>query len=551
MPQLRPLWRVTARPVLLLSLTGLVLALGALSGRHARTEPRSTPLSACRDRGDRHVTVLVYGDEPAGVMTALELKHQLQRLRPDQPASVALVTDADTRAGLGGVIARGRLAYLDRNQIPLDFRSRLPAFAPSSELYQQFLTDTGAARIAVDPRRASEGLRQHLRLAGIPVLDRAQLTDVGVEDARVCTIRSRRWGRIGADLFVDASIGADLAHRAGVPFSPGFVQVGLPDRSLALGWIFEVRGLTLADFRAMEERFTHRLLDPDDRDARRWLDLWPHYRHNRHQLQEDLTAWHGRPAVALQWTPDSADQQSPALAIAFHGQNRLAPDLRRSPVRLDLANIALLPDRLSVNALLLRNDAAQNRRILANGDRPLPWMYAYAEAVTRFFRENGAREVHWAPELYVRSADQLRDPVEALTAQRMAWGGVPEAEALGTFSYNLDFRGGLPGIHHQPRPTFNFSYRHTLPRNRSNLAVLGPSAGFGGLGEGAGRIIELNISTGEGLAIAAALALRERVALADVDPTAVPPLLPRATLVYGRPTPESLWGLLLNAIGRG
>ena len=536
--------------MLVLGLGVLILSLIGLLGRPADPQPRRQSLTPCRDAGDRHYTALVFGDEPAGVMTALALQHELRRLRPDQPATVALVTDADTRLGLGGVIARGGLAYLDRNQIPLDFRSRLPAFAPSSALYQEFLDLTGTGRIAVDPQRASQRFRQRLQQAGIPVLDRAQLRSVQTEGPRICTLRSGRWGELGADLFIDASLGADLAHRAGVPFTSGFAQVGLPTSSLALGWVFEVTGLSLADFRRVEDRLSRRLLDPRDHQAQGWLAQWPQYRSHHQRLVDDLQDWNGQVAETLQWTPDSADQQSPALAIAFHGQTHLPADLRRSPVRLDLANIALLPGRLSFNALLLRNDAAQNRRILAGGSRPLPWMRPYAAAVTRFFKGLGAHEVHWMPELYVRSADQLRDPLEPLTAQQMAWGGVPGDEALGTFSYNLDFRGGLPGISHQPRPTFNFGYRHTLPRNRSNLAVLGPAAGYGGLGAGAGRIIELNISSGAGVAIASALALRDGVALADVDPAMVPRLLSHPTLVYGRPTLESLWGLLLNGAGR-
>ena len=41
------------------------------------------------------------------------------------------------------------------------------------------------------------------------------------------------------------------------------------------------------------------------------------------------------------------------------------------------------------------------------------------------------------------------------------------------------------------------------------LAVLGPAGGFGALGEGAGRILELNVSVGQGLAIAAARSAAE------------------------------------------
>ena len=114
--------------------------------------------------------------------------------------------------------------------------------------------------------------------------------------------------------------------------------------------------------------------------------------------------------------------------------------------------------------------------------------------------------------------DEIAHPLQPLSASLMARGGVPAAEALGTFTYPLDFRGGLSRFVPPARPTFNFSYRHTLPRELANLAVLGPAAGYGGLGEGAGRIIELNISVGQGLATAIALAWPQ-----PLRPAAAPP----------------------------
>lgn len=124
---------------------------------------------SCGDRGDRHFTALVFGDEPAAIMTALEVVRQLQRLDRRSPPSVALVSDADLDKGLGGTLVRGGLAYLDRNQVPSDMRRWLPAFAPSSELYRRFLAISGAGEIAVDPNRASAGFRRALEQAGVTV----------------------------------------------------------------------------------------------------------------------------------------------------------------------------------------------------------------------------------------------------------------------------------------------------------------------------------------------------------------------------------------------
>ena len=51
----------------------------AAYGSASRSPLRSTEPS-CRRQGERHFDVIVYGDEPAGVMTALELSRQLPRL---------------------------------------------------------------------------------------------------------------------------------------------------------------------------------------------------------------------------------------------------------------------------------------------------------------------------------------------------------------------------------------------------------------------------------------------------------------------------------------
>lgn len=503
-----------------------------------RLEPR------CQRVGERHYAVIVVGDEPAAVMTLLELRRQFDRVPGLRQARLALVTDADLSAGIGGTLVRSGLAYLDRNQVPADMADQLPPLAPSSDLYARFLKLVGAHAIAVDPPRASRALSAALEQARIERLPRAGLLGVRMHGRRICTLHARRYGSLGAELFIDASLGGRLAQLALVPRLPGMGVARLSDQSLALGWIFALEGFTYGDLLRLESRLTRRLLDPEDAEAQRWLQLWPQYRRDRERLRADLLTPSGRPRLAFSSTSDSIDQRSPALAIAFHGQSRLPPGLEQSPVLLDGANIAVIGDRVSVNALLFRNDAAQNRAVLASGNRPLPWMRPLAAAVARFFRRQGVRRVVWSPELYVRSAEQIAHPLEPLSAERMAAGGVPRREALGTFTYALDFRGSLAGWLPKAKPTFNFGYRHTLPREISNLAVLGPASGFAGLGAGAGRIIELNVSVGQGLAIASTLALQHRISLAAVDPQRVARQMPPGDRPYGRPataTALQLW----------
>lgn len=513
----------------------------------------SSPWRACRRQGQRHYDVIVFGDEPAGVMTALELARQLPRLAGRRRPRIALLTAAEPRQGLGGTIARAGLAYLDRNQVPRDMRGVLPPFAPSSDLYRRFLALTGVRVIAVDPRRASSALQRALAQARIPVLgpvaiQGTELERSGVGPSRLCVLETARHGRLGADLFLDASLGGELAHRAGVAFLGGIGSGELSQESIALGWIFEVEGLSLSHLRGLEEQIIRRLLDPGDREAQGWLERWPAYAHNRERLLNDLLDGRGAPRVLFATTSDCADQTSPALAIAFHGEEQLPTDLQQGEGRLDAANIAILPDRLSFNALLFRNNAERNRQLLARRGRPLAAMEPVAMAVERFFLRHGARHVHWMPEIYIRSADQIAHPWEPLSAATMAGGGVRRAEALGTFTYSLDFRGGLGVFVPPAKPTFNFGYRHTLPREIGNLAVLGPASGFAGVGEGAGRIIELNISVGQGLAIATALALGQGIPLARVEAEQVAQLMPAGYPPYGRPSGSTALRLLLNQL---
>jgi hypothetical protein len=542
----------------------LLLAPGpSPAGAFGPNDPRlPAPFPACRRQGQHHYDVIVFGDEPAGVMSALELARQLPLLAGRPRPRIALVTTADLRLGLGGTIARAGLAYLDRNQVPRDMWGVLPPFAPSSELYRRFLRLTGVHQIAVDPRQASRAFRRALHRARIPVLANTQLLGTELErppaaaagalqgpgSQRLCVLETANHGRLGADLFIDASLGADLAHHAGVPFLRGLGPGGLSQESISLGWIFEVEGLSITQLRNLEEQITRRLLDPRDREAQHWLVGWPAYRDDRQHLLAALVDQRGNPLLLYSATSDSADQQSPALSIAVHGEQGLAPGLRQAPARMDAANIAILPDRLSFNALLFRNSAEQNREVIARHGRPLGWMLPAAAHVESFFLRHGARRVRWMPELYIRSADQIAHPLSPLNAGLMAQGGVPRREALGTFTYFLDFRGGLLEFVPPAKPTFNFGFRHTLPKEISNLAVLGPASGFGGLGEGAGRIIELNISVGQGLAIASALALGQTIPFAQVDPQQVAQLMPAGYGPYGRPSGSTALNLILGRL---
>jgi hypothetical protein len=309
---------------------------------------------------------------PALPMAPCLNRGQQPRLTGRPNPRIALVTEADTRLGLGGVIARSGLAYLDRNQVPRDMWDVLTPFAPSSRLYERFLRITGVNHIAVERQRASTALAKALRQAPIPVLSRADLVGVLRQGRRLCVVQSRRYGSLGADLVIDASLGARVAHLAGVPFQGGLVQGSWPTRAWPWAGFLRCRVSACNSFGPWEEVFSQRLLNPKDQEAQAWLKLWPRYRRHPKHLLTDLLDENGNPQLAFSNTTDSADQGSPAMAIAFHGESGLGTDWRQTPVRLDHANIALLPGSLSFNALLLRTMPCKTGRCWRAKIAPCP-----------------------------------------------------------------------------------------------------------------------------------------------------------------------------------
>ena len=491
--------------------------------------------------------VIVFGDEIPGVMTALHLSHQIQG------GKIALVTEADLSKGLGGHLVRGGLAYLDRNQVPADVRRRfgIDRFAPSSQLYTEFLKITETKEIALDRYRASQVLSQALQRARVEVIDKVQVLSIQTNATQVQSFLTAKHGLFTAKYFVDCTQGGKLATMAGVRFHQGFDSLGLPNSSLALGLVIEVYGININQLRDSESRMIQRFLDPKDAEAQKWLKVAtggdPDLR------QSIFNSWMSNNKILplYQGTIDSADVRSSALGVAFHGMNGLVYDLRKSKILLDRSNVAIFADHLSLNSLLFYADGKTSRELSFNGGKPTLEMLNVANKVASFYKSLGAKEVRIMDELYIRSAGSIAKSMDDLTATKMARGGVSAAEALGTFTYHLDVRGGITGMGlralklgiqklnlHIHMPTFNYGFRHTLPVERDNLAVLSPASGFGGLGIAAGRIVEFNVSVGEGVAIAVAKALREARSLHSITNQEVRQSLSFPPLIYGRPSPN-------------
>jgi hypothetical protein len=497
--------------------------------------------------------VIVFGDEVPGVMTAIKVQRELKKRH--QSARVALITEGNIQAGIGGHLVRGGLAYLDRNQIPRDMRSKLGRFAATSPLYQEFLDITKTEAIALDRFKAALAFKQALTKAKITVIGNVSLQSVVSASDSVCSFtaftnsstNSLSNASFAAQQFIDASQGGELAEMAGVKMLPGFGALGLPDSSLGLGLVFETYGLSIDQLELVEAKLMRRLENPQDKEAQEWLkaasgnDL-----KNKKKILASLVTSIGTPKTLYQGTDDSADVRSLAFTTVFHGSNNLP--IQNTTEILDRPNIAILDNRLSFNSILFYTNAEEARKLSKNGAKPLPYMLEFADKVKKFFLKLGASKVEIMSELYIRSTIQIANPLQELSATLMTEGGVPASEALGTFSYRFDVRGGIRGLRAratsegvktldlQNMSTFNYGFRHTLPQERVNLAILGPTSGFGGLGTAAGRVVEFNVSVGEGLAIAVAKAMSEKRPLHSIKNQEVRQALGYVPVIYGRPT---------------
>jgi len=491
----------------------------------------------------RSYDTVVFGDEVPGVMTALKVKRELQAR--GQSSRVAIVTEGDITKGIGGHLVRGGLAYLDRNQVPAKLRSQYGTFGQPSRLYQEFLELAQVTTIALNRDIAAQSFAQTLRSNGIEVVGRADLDSVQTAGSSLCafTASNRTYT---APVFIDASQSGELAAASGVEMMQGLEALGFPDSSLSMGLVIDFYNVDISQFAKMESDLIQRYFDPTDTAAQRWLTVASgNDPEKRQELLNSLIDYQRRPKLLYRGTSDSADVRSLAFSILTHGYLEQEYDIKSSGFLFDRANIAIFDDRLSFNALLFYADAATAQQLSQNGAKPTAQMQAVANEIKTMFEKIGVPRVEIRDELYIRNAGQIAHPVDELSATLMAAGGINAQEALGTFGYHLDDRGGIEGLDEQVNdsvlrlfdfnqmPVFNYGFRHTLPKERNNLAVLGPASGFGGLGTTAGRIVELNVSVGEGLAIAIAKSAAEGRSLQTITNFEVRQALGTTPPIYG------------------
>ncbi len=475
----------------------------------------------------RSYDLIVYGDEVPGILALVSASREYKR-QTGKFLRTLLLIKASTQAGIGGHLVRGGLAYLDRSNLPQDvrFQQGNVTFGHPVAIYQEFLQRSGVIDIALDAKKASTALRAMLTEVGADILSQVSLKTVTVEGKRLKGLLLGNGETYLAQQFIDCTVNAELTQVAGVPRVDGFGTFGLPNAELPVTLVVETQGLTAQALRTVEFAYIKRLTNLQDTEAQRYISIAAGGNADRiKQLRESLLE-SGNPK-SLYIGSDHLDVRCRALSILYHAFRGKVMDLSRGML-FDQGNVAILSgDRLSWNALMFAVTGPQ-ANVIAKDSKPTPEMLAEVPFLERWFKFLGAKSLVAMPELYVRHAGNVLGAIEPLSGAKMMAGGVPASEAIGTFAYHLDVRGGIPGLgnlanqkklgnisFHHP-PVFNIGIRHAILSQVRNLAVLGPGSGFEGYACGAGRIVEFNVGVGQGIGIAAAIAIKSQRVLADI-----------------------------------
>ncbi|NMG08501.1 FAD-dependent oxidoreductase [Brasilonema sp. UFV-L1] len=498
----------------------------------------------------RTYDIICFGDEVPGILALVCAGREYYRQKNQYPQTLLLLK-GNSKLGIGGHLVRGGLSYLDRSTVPPAIRqsNNLDTFGDPPAIYKEFLQRAGVALIALDPVKADSALRAMLQEVRADIISDIEIKSVIKEGQKITAIELTKGETYAGKQFIDCTVNAELAQAAGVKKLKGFETFGLPDSELAVTLVFETHGLSIERLKNVEYLYLKRFTKVTDTEAQKWLNVAAGGNTAKaDQLRKDLVDSKGNLKTMFAGK-DYIDVRSKAFSIAYHAFRGTALSLESSGTILDNGNVAVLSQgRLSWNAVLYKVNADQAEALARAKAKPTPEMLREMLFVRKWFESIGASQVKPAEELYIRHAGNITGAVNPLSGSQMLTGGVPPTEALGTFGYHFDIRGGINGLDERAAfkgfnnlaylnpPLFNIGIQHALMKNVPNLAVISPASGFVGYASSAGRIVEFNCGVGQGVGIAAGIAIAAARNLADISNTQVRTILAqtgRLSQVYG------------------
>lgn len=435
-------------------ITTWILLFLVLMGCQTPSASPANPIGIARPLPkDSSYEVVVVGSEPEGIAAALASARQGKK---------TLLLTADE--ALGGLWTLGRLNFLDMN------------YGPDQRLLTQgiFLEFYEALGDAFDIEEAiayfhqiteeEELLEVHFNTGLIrPVLEEAVLVGLELEEGQ----------RVHGKRFIDATVNADLAAAAGVPFTFGGEDYGQGDKWMAATLVFNV-------------------------DQVNWFKVYTY--NNLQRLTSMVFPGKGDPHAGarrdLAWGYGS-------LAEAYQPQDPLlrlrGPNLARQANGEILLNALLI---FGVDPIDSLSVAAGRERALAE----LPHILAFMQETFAGFEK--ARLVDGAPKLYIRESrhvlGEYRLTIDDVLENHDHWDRIAHG------SYPVDIQSRSPGdtgnVIGKPE-IYSIPFRCLVPLKIENLLVVGQAASYDSLAHGSARVVPVGIVAAEAAGTAASLSI--------------------------------------------
>lgn len=436
-------------------LLGIILAAGLLVGLCYFWWEQNRAAPSPIIQGKPGYDVIVVGGEPEGVAAALSAaRNGLKTLLIEEDGA------------LGGLMTLGQLNFIDMNH------------GPDKELltrgiFAEFYNDLGNA---FDIERAKAYFLNKIKQEkNITLLLNTEPVEPLLEQNKVIGVKVRNNGNLEEHYglrMIDATVDADMAVLAGVPYTLGGEDYG--ERGLLMGvtLVFEVSGVDW-------EQVAQYLKDDND----------PNTGSTR------VAAW-GFGKEAQEYKPQDE-------MMRFRG-----PNMARQKNGNILINALLI---FGVDGL----DPASKAQGIERGKQEIPHIIEFMQ--NKFPGFANARYAGTAEELYVRETRHIqgeyRLTITDVLENRDHW------DRIGHGSYPVDVQPTGPNNFGNVigRPDiYSIPFRCLVPLKIDHLLVAGRSASYDSLAHGSARVIPVGMVAGEAAGVASAYSIRQGLSFREM-----------------------------------
>lgn len=462
---------------------GIIVCLGILAALggyyHWQNQPAPGPVLD----GQPGYDVIVVGGEPEGVAAALSAARNGLK---------TLLLEDD--AALGGLMTLGELNFLDMNHGPKDelltrgifeeFYNDLGNAFDLEEAKQYFLNKVKKEKniTLLLNTKVVEPIMEGNIIKGVvaetsETADADELSEAAEANQATGETGSTGGGKETKEYLglrvIDATVDADVAAAAGVPYTIGGEDYGEEGLLMGVTLVFEVSGV----------------------DWQRVINYLKREDNDPYSGASQVAAW-GYGQEAMEYQP-----QDPQMR--FRG-----PNLARQKNGNVLINALLI---FGVDGL----DPVSKAEGIARGKKEAPHIVEFMREKFPGFEQ--AEFVRTAEQLYVRETRHIqgvyRLTITDVLENRDHW------DKIGFGSYPVDVQPTSPGNYGNVigKPDlYAIPFRCLVPFVVDNLLVVGRSASYDSLPHGSARVIPVGMVTGEAAGVACAYSVREDLSFREM-----------------------------------